>query len=205
MHRIHNPNQGNNQGNNQNSQNGGGGMPQNVSGEYSKTKIDPNQRQTYTYSDSLQTMDKIKEQLKGYEKVDNIELIEVGTPVRYITWKYGKMRFCVGGLLVAKLPTYCKLTNFKKDIQWNVKKEHQKNPRDKKDIFKTIFYKKCFNSTNQDGGDGGDGGDIDAEIGGGIMQTKDINRFYKRLEKKEKREKWLRENIYRKKYKQSFF
>ena len=38
MHRIHNPNQGNNQGNNQN---GGGGTPQNFSGEYSKTKINP--------------------------------------------------------------------------------------------------------------------------------------------------------------------
>lgn len=203
MHRIHNTNKGNNQ-NGQNGQNGGGMPPQNVSGEYSKTKIDPNQRQTYTYSDSLQTMDKIKEQLKGYERVDDIDLVEIGAPVRYITWKYGKMRFCVGGLLIAKLPTYCKLTNFKKDIQWNVKKEHQKNPRDKKDIFKTIFYKKCFNTTNQDDGDGKDDNN-DGEIANGIMQTKDINRFYKRLEKKEKRDKWLRKNIYRKKYKQNFF
>ena len=195
MHRIHNPNNHNNQ----NNQNGGDAPSQN----YSKTKINPNERQTYTYSDSLQSMDKIQEQLKGYERVDDIDLVEIGTPVRYITWKYGKMRFCVGGLLVAKLPTYCKLTNYKKDIQWNVKKEHQKNPRDKKDIFKTIFYKKCFNSTNQDGGDGEQNEEDDHEAS--IMQSKDINRFYKRLEKKEKREKWLQNNIYRKKYKQNFF
>ncbi len=185
-------------------QNGGNNEPIQQNQHYSKTKINPNERQTYTYSDSLQSMDKIQEQLKGYERVDDIELVEIGTPVRYITWKYGKMRFCVGGLLVAKLPTYCKLTNYKKDIQWNVKKEHQKNPNDKKDVFKTIFYKRCFNASNQDGGDS-DGNMNDTETGDLIMQTKDINRFYKRLSKKEKREKWLQNNIYRKKYKQSFF
>jgi hypothetical protein len=37
------------------------------------------------------------------------------------------------------------------------------------------------------------------------MQSKDINKFYKRLNKKEKRDKWLQNNIYRKKYKQGFF
>ena len=197
MHRINNPNN-----NNQNNQNGGGAPSQN----YSKTKINPNERQTFTYSDSLQSMDKIQEQLKGYERVEDVDDIEIGTPVRYITWKYGKMRFCVGGLLIAKLPTYCKLTNYKKDIQWNVKKEHQKNPQDKKDVFKTIFYKRCFNAPNQEGEDKeGDGGEGENEEIGGIMQTTDINKFYKKLEKKEKREKWLRENIYRKKFKQGFF
>jgi hypothetical protein len=194
MHRINNPN-------NQNNQNGGGAPPQN----YSKTKINPNERQTYTYSDSLQSMDKIQEQLKGYERVEDVDIIEIGTPVRYITWKYGKMRFCVGGLLIAKLPTYCKLTNYKKDIQWNVKKEHQKNPQDKKDVFKTIFYKRCFNAPNQEGG----GNDVDNKVENeelsGIMQTADINKFYKKLEKKEKREKWLKENIYRNKFRQGFF
>jgi hypothetical protein len=197
MHKIHNPN-------NQN----GGGTPRNVSKseQYSKTKINPNKRQTYTYSDSLQSMDKIQEQLKGYERVEDIDTIEIGTPVRYITWKYGKMRFCVGGLLIAKLPTYCKLTNYKKDIQWNVKKEHQKNPQDKKDVFKTIFYKRCFNAPNQEGGDAneGDNKNENEELAG-IMQTPDISNFYKKLEKKEKREKWLRNNIYNTKYKQGFF
>lgn len=196
MHRINNQNNQNNQIN----QNGGA-PPQN----YSKTKINPNERQTFTYSDSLQSMDKIQEQLKGYERVEDVDDIEIGTPVRYITWKYGKMRFCVGGLLIAKLPTYCKLTNYKKDIQWNVKKEHQKNPQDKKDVFKTIFYKRCFNAPNQEGG-GNDGDDkVENEELSGIMQTADINKFYKKLEKKEKREKWLKENIYRKKLKQGFF
>ena len=57
MHKIHNPN-------NQN----GGGTPQN----YSKTKINPNKRQTYTYSDSLQSMDKIQEQLKSLLILENI-------------------------------------------------------------------------------------------------------------------------------------
>jgi len=201
MHRINNPNNQNTQ-NNQNNQNGGS-----QSQNYSKTKINPNERQTYTYSDSLQSMDKIQEQLKGYERVEDVDVIEIGTPVRYITWKYGKMRFCVGGLLIAKLPTYCKLTNYKKDIQWNVKKEHQKNPQDKKDVFKTIFYKRCFNAPNQEGGDseGDNGGENENEELSGIMQTADINKFYKKLEKKEKREKWLRENIYRKKFKQGFF
>lgn len=198
MHRINNPND-NNQ-NNQNNQNGGGAPPQN----YSKTKINPNERQTYTYSDSLQSMDKIQEQLKGYERVEDIDIIEIGTPIRYITWKYGKMRFCVGGLLIAKLPTYCKLTNYKKDIQWNVKKEHQKNPQDKKDVFKTIFYKRCFNAPSEDNQNEGDDEGENEELSG-IMQTADINKFYKKLEKKEKRDKWLRENIYRKKLKQGFF
>lgn len=199
MHRINNPN--NNKQNNQNNQNGGGTPSQN----YSKTKINPNERQTYTYSDSLQSMDKIQEQLKGYERVEDVDDIEIGTPVRYITWKYGKMRFCVGGLLIAKLPTYCKLTNYKKDIQWNVKKEHQKNPQDKKDVFKTIFYKRCFNAPTEDNDKEGDGSEGENEEIGGIMQTTDINKFYKKLEKKEKRDKWLRENIYRKKFKQGFF
>ena len=198
MHRINNPN--NNNQNNQNNQNGGGAPSQN----YSKTKINPNERQTFTYSDSLQSMDKIQEQLKGYERVEDVDDIEIGTPVRYITWKYGKMRFCVGGLLIAKLPTYCKLTNYKKDIQWNVKKEHQKNPQDKKDVFKTIFYKRCFNAPSEDNGDEGDDEGENEELSG-IMQTADINKFYKKLEKKEKRDKWLRENIYRKKFKQGFF
>jgi hypothetical protein len=203
MHKIHNPNNPNNP-NNQN----GGGTPRNVSKseQYSKTKINPNKRQTYTYSDSLQSMDKIQEQLKGYERVEDIDTIEIGTPVRYITWKYGKMRFCVGGLLIAKLPTYCKLTNYKKDIQWNVKKEHQTNPQDKKDVFKTIFYKRCFNTSNQEGGDANDGDNKNEnEELSGIMQTTDISNFYKKLEKKEKREKWLRNNIYNTKYKQGFF
>lgn len=195
MHRINNPNN-----NNQNNQNGGGAPSQN----YSKTKINPNERHTYTYSDSLQSMDKIQEQLKGYERVEDVDIIEIGTPVRYITWKYGKMRFCVGGLLIAKLPTYCKLTNYKKDIQWNVKKEHQKNPQDKKEVFKTIFYKRCFNAPSEDNkNEGGDEGENE-ELSG-IMQTADINKFYKKLEKKEKRDKWLREHIYRKKLKQGFF
>jgi hypothetical protein len=200
MHKIHNPNNPNNQN--------GGGTPRNVSKseQYSKTKINPNKRQTYTYSDSLQSMDKIQEQLKGYERVEDIDTIEIGTPVRYITWKYGKMRFCVGGLLIAKLPTYCKLTNYKKDIQWNVKKEHQTNPQDKKDVFKTIFYKRCFNTSNQEGGDANDGDNKNEnEELSGIMQTTDISNFYKKLEKKEKREKWLRNNIYNTKYKQGFF
>ena len=168
-----------------------------------KTKINPNERSTYTYSDSLQSMDKIQEKLKDYERVDNIDLVEIGTPIRYITWKYGKLRFCIGGLLVAKLPTYCKLTNYKKDIQWNVKKEHQKNPRDKTDIFKTIFYKKCFNKNfkNQEGGDVEDD-KLEVEK---TLQSKQINKFYKILNKKEKRNQWLKDNVYKKKYKQNFF
>jgi hypothetical protein len=194
MHRIHNPQPPQNDGH----------TPQPYNNQHSKTTINPNERQTYTYSDSLQSMNKIHDKLKGYERVDDIELVKIGTPVRYITWKYGKMRFCVGGLLVAKLPTYCKLTNYKKDIQWNVKKEHQQNPQDKKDIFKTIFYKRCFNAQNQDSDDA-NGKTEDDEISGDIMQTKYINRFYKNLEKKEKREKWLQNKIYRNKYKQHFF
>ena len=135
MHRINNPN--NNNQNNQNNQNGRRSSPQN----YSKTKINPNERQTYTYSDSLQSMDKIQEQLKGYERVEDVDDIEIGTPVRYITWKYGKMRFCVGGLLIAKLPTYCKLTNYKKDIQWNVKKNIKRILKTKKMYSKLYFTK----------------------------------------------------------------
>jgi len=181
-----------------NIQNGG-----DASVNYNKTKMNSKDRSTYTYTDSLQSMDKIQEKLKGYERVDDIDLVEIGTPLRYITWKYNKLRFCIGGLLVAKMPTYCKLTNYKKDIQWNVKKEHQKNSRDKKDIFKTIFYKKCFN-LNQKGGDAAAADSEKLQVQE-TLQSKQINKFYKILDKREKREQWLKDNIYKKKYRQDFF
>ena len=133
MHKINNPNINQNQNPTD--------TPYNT--QYTKTKINPNERQTYTYSDSLQSMDKIREQLKGYERVDDIELVEIGTPVRYITWKYGKMRFCVGGLLVAKMPTYCKLTNYKKDIQINVV-EQPTGEMLKKNIKKIQMIKRIY-------------------------------------------------------------
>jgi hypothetical protein len=196
--------------NNINLQEGGSGESQSQSGnrnqnnKYSKSKIDPNDRSTLTYSDTLQTMDKVQAQLKGYERVDNIDSVEIGTPIRYITWKYGKLRFCIGGILIAINPTSCQLTNYRKDIQWNVKREHQKNPRDKKDIFKTIFYKKVRNldklNNNQSGG--GDEIEIPKYT---TLQSREIEKFYKVLNKKDDRNTWLSNNVYNKSYKQSFF
>ena len=137
--------------NNINIQQGGKNDTTNVS----TSPIDSNDRSTVTYSDTLQTMEKVQEKLRGYERVEDIDLVEIGTPVRYITWKYGAMRFCIGGILIAKHPNYCKLTNYRKDIQWNVKKEHLKNKYDKSKTFKTIFYQKCngVNNIQSGGGD----------------------------------------------------
>ena len=159
------------------------------------TSIDPNDRPTVTYSDTLQTMEKIQDKLRGYERVPNIELIEIGTSIRYITWKYGKMRFCIGGILIAKHPNYCKLTNFRKDIQWNVKKEHIKNKYDKNDTFKTIFYQKCTNMNNSTQGSS-DNQHIDKQPKYTTIQSREIEKFYRQRKQERKRREWLKTNIY---------
>jgi hypothetical protein len=162
--------------------------------QISTSPIDSNERSTVTYSDTLQTMDKVQEKLRGYERVPDIDLVEIGTPVRYITWKYGAMRFCIGGILIAKHPNYCKLTNYRKDIQWNVKKEHLKNKYDKSQTFKTIFYKKCSGANIQEGGGSG----VNEKPKYTTIQAREIEKFYKQKKQNRKKQEWLKDNIYSK-------
>ena len=102
-----NSNNSNNSNNNYQNNNQSNNYQSNNAQSNYKTKMNKNDRPTVTYSDTLQTMDKVQEKLKGYERVEDIDSVEIGTPVRYITWKYGKLRFCIGGLIIAKQPTYC--------------------------------------------------------------------------------------------------
>jgi hypothetical protein len=164
--------------------------------QVSTSPIDPNDRLTVTYSDTLQSMGKVQEKLRGYERVPDIDLVEIGTPVRYITWKYGGMRFCIGGILIAKHPNYCKLTNYRKDIQWNVKKKHIKNKYDKSKTFETIFYQKCSGANIQTGG--GDGDNVNEKPKYTTIQAKEIDKFYKKKKQNRKRREWLEHNIYTK-------
>jgi hypothetical protein len=169
-------------------------------GAYYKKSYNYKNRPTVTVTDTLQTMDKIEEQLKGYERVQNIDEVKIGTPVKYITWKYGKERFCVGGLLVAIKSDYCKLSNFKNDVHWNVKKKHKKNTYnsdgDDDNVFYTIFYQKSNNQGDncQSGGDGSSG-EPDVPIYN-TMQAKEIEKFRKRVEKHRNRREWLSQNIH---------
>ena len=165
------------------------------------TRINPNERPTVTYTDTLQTMDKMAEKLKGYERVDDIDTVDIGTPVRYITWKRndatgsGRMKFCIGGILIAKYPNQCQLSNFRRDIKWNVKKQHNKSAHNKNDIFKTIFFKKCNGSNNtQQGG----GEEVDEGPQFTTIQAREIDKFYRQKRQQRKRQQWLEENIYNK-------
>jgi hypothetical protein len=166
------------------------------------SRIDPSDRTTETYSDTLQNMEKVQEKLKGYERVHDIDSVEIGTHLRYITWKYDRMRFCIGGILIAKHPNYCKLTNYRKDIQWNVKKEHIKNKYDKTKTFKTIFYQKCSGANIAQAGGGNN---IDEKPKYTTIQAREIDKFYKQKQQDNKRREWLEKNIYNKTNNLRFF
>ena len=94
-------------------------------------------RPVKTYTDTLQTTQAMKEKLKNYDKVDNVDDVPLGTHVRYVTWKNGKQRFCLGGLLKEKHSKYVKLSN--NNFHWSVQKQHFDNSH--RVIFNTVFFR----------------------------------------------------------------
>ena len=100
----------------------------------SKSKYE---RPDKTYSDSLQTNDKMREKLQGYIQVNDIGYVAINTHVRYVTWRDGNQRFCLGGLLKEKHDKYVKLSNGK--FHWSVQKEHFDDEGEF--LFKTVFFR----------------------------------------------------------------
>ena len=90
-----------------------------------------------TFTDTLQSTQAMKEKLKYYVRVDDVDDVSLGTHVRYVTWKDGKQRFCLGGLLKEKHSKYVKLSN--NSFHWSVQKRHYNNKKDV--VFKTVFFR----------------------------------------------------------------
>lgn len=86
-----------------------------------------------------QTKDAILQLLKGYERVENVDNLQLGTFIRYITLDLDKKQvFRLGGKLHSMHPKYLVIENFKN--RWYVKRYHtdeEGNP-----IFKTVFFRK---------------------------------------------------------------
>ena len=99
-------------------------------------------RPKVTYTDTLQTYDKIKLQLKDYDKIDDIDMTPLGTFIKYITYRNNKPRLCIGGILFKKEKDYVMIqgSNF---ILFSVQKYHWKKGADKEiddPIFGTMFW-----------------------------------------------------------------
>ena len=95
------------------------------------------ERPKTTYQDTLQTDEAMLEKLAGYEEVDLPEHIEFSTHTRYITYKDGKARFCLGGLLMRVMPEYVVLSNG--NLSWSVQREYF--DKEGNSYGKTRFFK----------------------------------------------------------------
>jgi len=104
---------------------------------------DPNYiRPNKTINDSVQTNEKMKQFLRNYILVDNIDDVSLNTHIRYVTLDHNlKSVFRIGGLLSKKLPKYIVLEN--KGITWTVKRYHTLG--DNNEQFESIFWKKQSN------------------------------------------------------------
>jgi len=94
-----------------------------------------------TYTESIQNKASIKEKLKNYERVEDIDDVEFDTHVRYFTLdKKNKQVFRTGGLLIKKHSEYVKLSNGR--MQWSVQRYHYGDSDEKKEdpIFETVFF-----------------------------------------------------------------
>jgi hypothetical protein len=97
------------------------------------------QRPKKTYTDTLQTNAAMKEKLKNYVQVDDIEDVNITTHVRYVTLKDGQQRFCLGGLLRKIHPKYVVLSNG--TFSWSVQRYHYGNDNDSEPGFETVFFR----------------------------------------------------------------
>ena len=89
-------------------------------------------------TDQLQNSKAIKEKLKNYEKVNDIDEVPYNTYIRYITWRDGQHKFRLGGKLIKKEKDYIKLAS--NDFHWSVQKKHFDSNGNV--IFETMFFKK---------------------------------------------------------------
>lgn len=96
------------------------------------------ERPETTFQDTLQNDDSMLEKLAGYEEVDDPSQIEYSTHTRYITYKDGFAKFCLGGLLKRVLPEYVVFSNG--TLSWSVQKEYF-NEKTKLSLGKTRFFK----------------------------------------------------------------
>ena len=102
-----------------------------------KTKY--NRPKEGTFTDTLQTKQKMAEKLENYVRVDDIDDVSLNTHVRYVTLKDGKQRFCLGGLLKKIHSKYVVLSNG--SFTWSVQRYHWKNETDEEPVFETAFFR----------------------------------------------------------------
>jgi len=95
------------------------------------------ERPATTYQDTLQTDEAMMEKLAGYEEVDMPEHIDYRTHTRYITFKDGKPKFCLGGLMMRVMPQYVIMSNG--TVSWSVQREYF--DKDGNSYGKTRFFK----------------------------------------------------------------
>lgn len=96
------------------------------------------ERPETTFQDTLQNDSSMLEKLAGYEEVDDPSQIEYSTHTRYITFKDGFAKFCLGGLLKRVLPEYVVFSNG--TLSWSVQKEYF-NEKTRVSLGKTRFFK----------------------------------------------------------------
>lgn len=96
------------------------------------------ERPETTFQDTLQTTEAMLEKLAGYEEVLNPSEIEYSTHTRYITFKDGFAKFCLGGLLKRVMPEYVVFSNG--TLSWSVQKEYF-DEKTKVSLGKTRFFK----------------------------------------------------------------
>jgi len=119
-----------------------------ITRKLSKSNYD---RPELTLTDTLQTNASMAEKLKNYERVEDIEDVNLNTHVRYVTWKDNKQRFCLGGLLTKIHKKYVILSNG--TFSWSVQRYHwdQNNEDpDQEPIFETAFFKILSNRQLKD-------------------------------------------------------
>ena len=100
-------------------------------------------RPAITYTDTLQSHDKIKKSLEDYNKIDNIDTIPLGTFIKYVTYTKGKPRLCIGGRLYKKHNDYVMIKG-RNHVIFSVQKYHWEEGTNKEEndpIFITIFFK----------------------------------------------------------------
>ena len=90
-----------------------------------------------TITDSLQSPDKWREKLKGYNEVADIDYVTVRTHVRYFVYdlELNKWLFRTGGLLTKKHDKYVVLSNGK--YSWSVQRRVEKDDN----VYETKFFK----------------------------------------------------------------
>lgn len=95
------------------------------------------ERPKTTYQDTLQTDDAMLEKLAGYEEVTMPEHIEYRSHTRYIMYKDGKPKFCLGGLMMRVYPEYVVMSNG--NLTWSVQRDYF--DKDGTSFGKTRFFK----------------------------------------------------------------